>query len=156
MKAIAICFLSLFCMSVRAQQRGANDARLYNNSHTQQNQYYWFYRGYKAVENNNYQEAVTNYTKAIQIDSTFSEAYRYRGIANCYLKNYNAALADFDSAIKLDPEDAAAYNSRGSVYEELNILKVAIQDYAKAVEIAPHNKHFKENLSDAREKEATK
>jgi tetratricopeptide (TPR) repeat protein len=150
MSVLLACILSLFFIPLTAQQQRVN------NAYPQQNQYYWIYRGYKAVENNKYEEAVTNYTRAIQLDSGFSEAYRYRGIANCYLKNYNAALADFDSAIKLDPKDAAAYNSRGSVYEELNILQVAIQDYAKAVEIAPHNKHYKENLSDAQDKAAAK
>ena len=147
MRIILFCLLSLFFVSVKAQRQ---------NSNTQQNVYYWFYKGYKAVENGNYQEAIANYTRAINLDSSFSEAYRYRGIARCYAKNYYEAIPDFDIAIKLDPEDAASYNGRGAVYEELHILKVAIQDYAKAVELAPHNRRYKENLSDAQDKEAAK
>ncbi len=112
--------------------------------------------GYTAVENGKYKDAIVNYTKAIQLDSSFSEAFRYRATAYCYLKNYTEALADFDRAIKLDPEDAASYNARGAIYEELGTLIVAIKDYAKAVEILPHNKHYKENLENAQDKEAAR
>jgi tetratricopeptide (TPR) repeat protein len=153
MKTVLLCIACLFFGSLKAQRQGGNNPK---NANAQQNAYYWMYKGYTAVENGNYQEAITNYTKAINLDSSFSEAYRYRGIAKCYAKNYYEAIPDFDSAIKLDPEDAASYNSRGAVYEELHILKVAIKDYAKAVELAPHNKRYKENLSDAQDIEAAK
>ena len=89
MRIILFCLLSLFFVSVKAQRQ---------NSNTQQNVYYWFYKGYKAVENGNYQEAIANYTRAINLDSSFSEAYRYRGIARCYAKNYYEAIPDFDIA----------------------------------------------------------
>jgi tetratricopeptide (TPR) repeat protein len=131
--------------TVKAQKQNLHD-----------NQYYWIYKGYTAVENGKYKEAITNYTQAIRLDSSFAEAFRYRATAYCYLKSYNEALADFDRAIKLDPEDAASFNGRGAIYEELDILSVAIKDYAKAVELLPHNKRYKENLEDAQDKQAAR
>ncbi len=135
----------LLPVSAKAQKSNLHD-----------NQYYWIYKGYTAVENGKYKEAITNYTKAIQLDSSFAEAFRYRATAYCYLKSYNEALADFDRAVKLDPEDAASFNARGAIYEELDILNVAIKDYAKAVELLPHNKRYKENLEDAQDKLAAR
>ena len=150
MRFTLVCILFLFIISVKAQKQ-----KQQNNS-LQQNQYYWIYKGYTSVENGKYQDAITNYTQAIRLDSSFAEAFRYRATAYCYLKSYNEALADFDRAIKLDPEDAASYNGRGVIYEELNILKVAIKDYAKAVELLPHNKKYNANLEEAQDKEAAK
>jgi tetratricopeptide (TPR) repeat protein len=150
MKRFLICLLSLVLISAKAQQQKLSHADL------QKSQYYWIYKGYTAVENGKYKEAIVNYTKAIRLDSSFSEAFRYRATAYCYLKSYNEALADFDCAIKLDPEDAASYNGRGAIYEELGIFKVAIKDYAKAVEILPHNRRYKENLENAQDKETAR
>jgi Tfp pilus assembly protein PilF len=150
MKASLVCILSLVLISAKAQQQKLSHADI------QKSQYYWIYKGYTAVENGKYKEAITNYTKAIQIDSSFAEAFRYRATAYCYLKSYNEALADFDYAVKLDPEDAASFNGRGAIYEELDILNVAIKDYAKAVELLPHNKRYKENLEDAQDKQAAR
>ena len=126
------------------------------NKNLQQSEYYWIYKGYTAVDNGKYDEAIANYTKAISLNPSFMEAYRYRGTAYCFVKKYNEALADFDRAIKLDPEDAASFNCRGSVYEELGILSMAIKDYKKAVELVPFNKHYKDNLEKALEKEAAR
>jgi tetratricopeptide (TPR) repeat protein len=145
MKASFICILSIVLLSAKAQKSNLHD-----------NQYYWIYKGYTAVENGKYNDAITNYTKAIQLDSSFAEAFRYRATAYCYLKKYTEALADFDRAIKLDPEDAASFNGRAAIYEELDILNVAIKDYAKAVELLPHNKRYKENLEDAQDKLAAR
>ena len=143
MKISLVFILSLVLISARAQKQSLQD-----------NQYYWIYKGYTAVENAKYKEAIANYTKAIQLDSSFAEAFRYRATAYCYLKSYNEALADFDHAIKLDSEDAASFNGRGAIYEELDILNVAIKDYAKAVELLPYNKRYKENLEEAQDKQA--
>lgn len=146
---ILVCMLFLFILPTKAQKQKQNNG-------LQQNQYYWIYKGYTAVENGKYQNAITYYTQSIHLDSSFAEAFRYRATAYCYLKNYNEALADFDRAIKLDPEDAASYNGRGAIYEELDILKVAIKDYAKAVELLPHNKKYNANLEEALDKQAAR
>ena len=151
MKVFFRCLLCLSFFSAFAQQPKAT-----NTNNFQESQYYWIYKGYMAVENGKYKEAIFYYTKSIQSDSTFVEAFRYRGTAYCFLKNYIEALADFDRAIKLDPEDGASYNSRGAIYEELKIPKLAIRDYQKAVQLHPHNKKYLENLSNALDKEEEK
>ena len=117
---------------------------------------YWYNLGRTATDNENYSLAITYYTKALSLDSTFSEAYKYRGLAKCAYQNYYDAIQDFDAAIKLNPKDAEAYNSRGAVYEELNILNVAIHDYKKAIYYDPINKHYKENLANVLDKQAAK
>ena len=113
----------------------------------------WFHLGFEAAGNGNYWDAITDYSNAIDLDSSYSEAYNYRGLALCHLENYGDALVDFESAIEINPKYASAYNSLGAIYEELDILKEAIQDYTKAVELDPGNRHYKKDLRNALEKD---
>jgi len=124
-----------------------------NNSNLLKDSHYWYNKGYTATENNNFDEALDDFTKAINLDSTYSEAYNYRGLLRCHFTDYYKALMDFDNAIKFNPKEASAYNNRAAVFEELNMIKVAIRDYKKAVQLAPFTKRYKTNLSDALEKD---
>ncbi len=48
--------------------------------------------------------AITDYTKAIELDPKNARAYHYRGLARHVTKEYDQAIADFSQAIRLDPE----------------------------------------------------
>jgi tetratricopeptide (TPR) repeat protein len=117
---------------------------------------YWFKRGNTADEQENYREAIEDYTKAISLDSSYTEAWNYRGFSECLVNGYYDAIRDFDNAIKLDPDYATAYNNRGAVFEELNMAYAAEKDYTKALDLEPYNMRFKKNLRDAKEKFAAK
>jgi len=43
--------------------------------------------------------AIADYTKTIEIDPKFKEAYNSRGQAKCYLGDYTGAIIDFNHAI---------------------------------------------------------
>lgn len=52
-------------------------------------------------DGNTYQEAIKDYTKAIQINPQFAYAYKNRGINFSDLKDYQAAIKDFTKASEL-------------------------------------------------------
>ncbi len=54
---------------------------------------------YKKV----YPKALADYTKAIQLDPQYANAYNNRGLAHYHSKAYDKAIADFTRAIQLKP-----------------------------------------------------
>ena len=56
-----------------------------------------------------YENAIDNYTKAIQLDPDYAKAYLNRGNAYDDLDQYQRAIQDYDKVIQLDPDDATAY-----------------------------------------------
>jgi tetratricopeptide (TPR) repeat protein len=60
-----------------------------------------------------YNEAIADYIKAIDLDLTDAIAYCIRGNARYNLGQYNEAIADYTKAIELNPTYAIAYNNRG-------------------------------------------
>jgi regulator of sirC expression with transglutaminase-like and TPR domain len=103
---------------------GTNSAALYNRA--------WLY-----ASRNNFEKAVNDYTKAIQIDKGQADIYFNRGLLYVKMKKYDLAVKDFDAAIKLKPRDADAYCNRGGVNNQLGKTDLAIRDYTEALKIRP-------------------
>ena len=91
------------------------------------------------VELKNYQGAIIDYSKAIQLDSKASEYYFDRGYAKGQLKNYLGALSDYNKTIQLNAKDYAAYLNRGNMKVELKNLNGAFIDYNKSIELNPES-----------------
>ncbi|PSB04588.1 tetratricopeptide repeat-containing S1 family peptidase [Merismopedia glauca] len=90
-------------------------------------------------EKGNYQEAIENYTKAIEIDPQYTNAYNNRGIAYGNLGNYQQAISDYARAIALNPQDPDAYYNRGNAYDDLGEYQKAISDYDRAITLNPQD-----------------
>ena len=84
-----------------------------------------------------YDKAIADYSKAIELDPQFVEAYNNRGIDREKQKDYEKAIADYSKAIDLSPGYAAAYNNRGNAWGDKKDYEKAIADYAKAIELDP-------------------
>jgi|GEM_PF-2476761 len=95
----------------------------------------YFYRGLKASENKHNELAIEAYSKVLDLDSKYKDAYINRGYANFSLKEYEKALADYNKALKLDPKNAVVYNNRGLVYNGLKEYEKALADFDKALEL---------------------
>ena len=63
-----------------------------------------------------YDSAIVDYTKAIELNPDYAEAYNNRGVAYHLKKEYDSAIIDFSKAIELNPDYAIAYNNRGRAY----------------------------------------
>jgi tetratricopeptide (TPR) repeat protein len=98
-------------------------------------------RGDTQLSKNNLAKAIRNYSKAIELDPSFAEAYIRRGMARRVIGTLNTAIQDFDMAHAIDPATtvnnrhiAESYSNRG--YIEMNDLQIhaAIADLTKAIE----------------------
>ncbi len=85
-----------------------------------------------------YDEAISDFTKALEINPKFAEAHYYRGIAYAKKGQYEEAISDYNKALEINPRYALAYYGRGLVYNEYKgQYDRAISDYSKALEINP-------------------
>jgi tetratricopeptide (TPR) repeat protein len=98
----------------------------------------YFYMGviWQTINHNN-DQSLQNYTKAIELNPWYTQAYNNRGLAYADQMNYEQALKDYTKSIELNPQLAQAYYNRGMVYYNQKNYDPAIQDYTKAIELDP-------------------
>lgn len=96
---------------------------------TSQTAKYWFDKG---MATDNHTLEVEYFTKAIDLDPTYSKAHFNRGVAKRALGRNEDAIADYDRAIELEPNYAPAYNNRALVKYQLGRYDAALSDYNQA------------------------
>ena len=91
-----------------------------------------------------HEEAIADYTRAIELNPQYANAHNNRGNALDDLGRHEEALADYTRAIELNPQYAAAYNNRGAALDDLGRHEEAIADYTRAIELNPQyaNAHY--------------
>lgn len=97
----------------------------------------YFQQGNYDYDTGNCQKAVSDYTKAIQLNPNFAQAYNNRAYTNMRLQNYKDALPDLDKAIALNPNYIQALMNRGDIhnyYYQIDRL-AAIADYKKVISL---------------------
>lgn len=85
----------------------------------------------------NYDAAINNYTKAIQLQSKYPEAYNNRGNAYFKKRQYNLAINDYNISIEQAPDYKDAYYDRGNAYNNQGLYEKAIVDFTKTIELDP-------------------
>lgn len=79
--------------------------------------------------------AISEYTKAMEIDPKNVNAYNNRGSVYASTGEYLMAISDCTKAIGIDPKFAASYYNRGRIYGSLGEYRKAISDFTKAIEL---------------------
>ena len=114
-----------------------NDINVAINIHSNDARYY-LWRGLMYLENVNilnYEKAVIDFTKSIELLPSNVEAYTQRGYAYHKLNKLQLAINDLNKAIELNPLEAEAYRNRGIVYKDLKNYQQALSDLSKAIEL---------------------
>jgi tetratricopeptide (TPR) repeat protein len=96
-------------------------------------------RGLSHASMRNYEQAIYDYSKAIQLDRHFAEAYNNRSAAHLLMENYAKAVLDCNWAIELAPHFTAAYVNRGIANTGLRQYEEALIDYNKVIELNNQN-----------------
>ncbi len=96
-----------------------------------------FYEGNANVTLEKYEEAIEDYTRAIDLNPQYAEAYNNRGIANRHLVKFEEAIEDYNKAIKLNPQLVTPYYNRGTAKATLGKRQEAIEDYNKVIKLNP-------------------
>ena len=97
----------------------------------------YFRRGFAYVEKGNSSQAITDFTKTLELNPDSAAAYFYRGQTYDKKDDLDLAIADFTKALELDPDSAAAYFFRGRTYNKKDDLDLAIADFTKTLELNP-------------------
>jgi serine/threonine protein kinase/tetratricopeptide (TPR) repeat protein len=105
--------------------------------HRPKNASAYFQRAYAYKQLKRYEEALADYSKAIELAPEYLQAWNDRGIVYSGFRQWEEAIADFSRAIELDPESARAWNNRGWAYANVGRWEKAIADYSKAINLDP-------------------
>lgn len=97
-------------------------------------------RGMENIEKKQYNAALFDLNRAIELNPKFAESYINRGIVFQNLREFDQAILDFNYAIHLEPEYAEAYYNRGHIFQARRKFDLAIADYLRTVEIEPGHK----------------
>ncbi|MFZ2727142.1 MAG: tetratricopeptide repeat protein [Methylococcaceae bacterium] len=86
---------------------------------------------YEKIEN--YEQAIVNYTKAINTIPQYLDAYLNRG--NCYAKqgSLDLAINDYDKIIELNPNNIKAYANLGFMLFAKNNYQQSLDNFNKAI-----------------------
>jgi tetratricopeptide (TPR) repeat protein len=106
------------------------------------NQGYYYQTIYQAEPNKSTNDAVRNlksatnsYTRAIELNPTYAEAFYNRGYAYFLAKKFGQAAADFQEVTRLNPRDRRPYFMLGSMYEFSRDYSKAAIFYQKALRV---------------------
>jgi tetratricopeptide (TPR) repeat protein len=94
--------------------------------------------GKRSLKNENFSEAVEQFTAAIETSPNFAEGYNQRAIAYFMLEAWDKALEDCKQTIKLNPHHFGAFAGMGHVYLRLGKIGDAIDAYKQALIINPN------------------
>lgn len=97
----------------------------------------YYMRGTAKYHVQQYQIAILDFDKAIELNPNFAAPYVNRGVSKKMLGRYQEAIQDFDQAIKLNPNHFLFYYYRGSTKFQLDQYATAITDLDKAIELNP-------------------
>ncbi len=99
----------------------------------------YYNRGNDHRDKGKYDEAISDYTKVLEIDPREVRAYVNRGATYGRKGQYDQAISDFTKALEINPGDALAYPNRGLAYYSKGQYDKAISDYTKVLEINPRD-----------------
>ena len=118
-KTLHLFFLALLPLAVVAQSTAPGYTQL----------------GIKLFENKEYKDALINFNKAIEQDSSYFQAYYMRGNVKQAFEDQHGAMKDYNYAIEINPKLSEAFFERGNVKFNLQDYYGAIADYSKTIEL---------------------
>jgi Tfp pilus assembly protein PilF len=87
------------------------------------------YRGLAYTGRKMYKEAITDFNKAIKINSKYAPAYTNRADVYFRTEQFEKAIKDFTSIIKMFPDNMYAYYARGIAYMSEEENDKAAEDF---------------------------
>ena len=72
----------------------------------------YYNEGSLAARQGDFHAAIANYSKALELNPRFAEAYVGRGVVMTQMGKFEQAIADLTNAISLKPDQAMFYRNR--------------------------------------------
>jgi len=123
----------LIGVGVMISLREKNDLNTKNRNYE-----YFFNRAQDKFELANYEEAISDYNKALELSPTeICLIYSMRGNAKRNLGDFYGAIADQNKALDFDPLYEDGYFNRSSAKFKMGDFTGAIDDYTQVIKINP-------------------
>ena len=110
--------------------------------------------GKENLKNRDIGSALTNLSRAIELNPDYVDAYYLRGLAHALEEEYDEAVADFEQVIELDPNHtdvqvtlAGVHAGRGADYALQGDYDKAINDLERAIEMGADNDDVRSGLT---------
>lgn len=95
------------------------------------------HRGLAFIAQSRYEDAIVDFSNAIEIDAGDRRAYTNRGLALRMVKRFSEALADFDRSVELNPVWPDTFYGRALTHYDLGEIGRATEDCDRAIAIKP-------------------
>ena len=119
-----------FTSALRSASPGRHEAEIY------------YGRALAHMQLRNWDDAIQDFTKAVDRDFYHPYALRYRGRAHLAKGDFNAALQDLRNARIRRPGDVRILNDLGIAYYSKGKYREAVEVYTEAIGIDPYNVHL--------------
>jgi tetratricopeptide (TPR) repeat protein len=103
-------------------------------------------QGHSYLAEGRYNEAISEYKKAIKIAPNNIDAYHNIGFAYECLGKYQNAIEYYEKVLQITPDDAMTNYNMGVAYGNLGKRKEAIKYYEKTIQIDPNHVDAYNNL----------
>jgi len=100
---------------------------------------YYMGRGVSHLNLVEYDQALSDFSSALDLNDTLASAYHSRAMANYELKDYSAAVNDFLKALNNSQGNSALYFNLGMSYYRLNEKSKACPYFHKACTMGNNN-----------------
>jgi tetratricopeptide (TPR) repeat protein len=95
----------------------------------------YYNRGFDYLRKSQYDEAIIELNKAIEIYPRYALAYNDRGVAYLRKKQYDRAISDFTKALDINPRYPKVLYNRGIAYLDNRKYEKAVSDLTKALDL---------------------
>jgi tetratricopeptide (TPR) repeat protein len=89
-------------------------------------------RGWAYHEDGDYDRAIADYDRVLELTPDDVEIIRERGLAHLLAHHYEPAISDFSTSLAAEPDHAYASFLRGLAYERIGEFEKALADLQKA------------------------
>src|SRR5205823_940063 len=94
-------------------------------------------KGNELAQAAKYDEAIVEFTKAIELAPTNPVVYDRRGFAYYNLRKYDEAIKDYTASIEKKPDNPLTFNRRADSYYAMGNYAPALADLEAALKLKP-------------------
>jgi len=102
--------------------------------------------GNENLSKDNFDQAIVDFTKALELNPNDANVYYYRGLAHYGISvmrndapSIDRAIGDYNQALKLNPDYVEVYNARSGAYFGKNEFDKAIEDINHVIQLGTND-----------------
>ncbi|MCL2214856.1 MAG: tetratricopeptide repeat protein [Treponema sp.] len=98
------------------------------------------HRGMAYFACSQYNDAISDFTSSLELDSQSYKAAYYRGVVHSVIKQYSRAIDDYTLSLSLNPYQPFCLFRRGQAYYHMGDYPQGLSDCENSLSLEPNNK----------------